>query len=124
MSSARHIRSILADALGEYPQIWISIDHVNQSTSNLCKTSRSIDQLYFGSLLSTEKFFIHSTPLDHRAPWTIRIDPKQTLVLQSSDEQLSIPLKFLQKDILVIDSEDFSEMIFSYNSISIDHPAK
>ncbi|CAF1212000.1 unnamed protein product [Adineta ricciae] len=124
LSSARHIRSILADSLGEYPQIWFSIDHTNRSTSNLFKTSQSVDQLYFGSLLSTEKFLIHSTPLDRRTPWTIRIDPKQTLVLQSSDEQLSIPMKFLQKDVLVIDSEDFSEMIFSYNSISIDRPAK
>ncbi|UJR30133.1 hypothetical protein I4U23_017674 [Adineta vaga] len=124
LSIARHIRSILADSLAEYPQIWFSIDHLSHSSSKLFKDSQPLDHLYFGSLLSTEKFLIHSTPLNDRKSWTIRIDPKQNLLLQSSDEQLSIPLKFLHKEILVIDSEDFSEIIFSYNSISIDRPAK
>lgn len=45
-------------------------------------------------------------------------------MIESEEEnfslRLSIPLKLLHKEILVIDGEDFSELIFSYNIMSID----
>lgn len=126
LSNARQIRSKLADSLGQYPQIWFSIDQ-STTTSSLKynKNSNPIDHIFFGSLLSTEKFLIHNTPLNERNHhWTIKIDSKQTLIIESDEDKssirLSIPLKFLHKEILVIDSDDFSEIIFSYNLISID----
>jgi hypothetical protein len=93
---------------------------VNHSSSKVPGSPEPLSHLYFGSLLSTEKFLIHSTPLDERQHWTIRIDAKQTLVIQSEEEQLSVPVKFLHKEVLVIESEDFSDMIFSYPIISIE----
>ncbi len=126
LSNARQIRSILADSLGHYPQIWFSIDQSTNSSSSKFsnKNPNHIDHIFFGSLLSTEKFLIHNTPLNERNHWTIKIDPKQTLIIESQQDKsticLSIPLKFLHKEILIIDSEDFSEIIFSYNIISID----
>jgi hypothetical protein len=122
--NARQIRSTLADSLSQYPQIWFSIDYPNQSNKSLSKFQQNIDHIFFGSLFSTEKFLIHDTPLTKTNHWIIKIANKQTLTIESNDEtssiRLSIPFKFLHKDILVIDGEDFSEIIFSYNIITIE----
>ncbi|CAF1495011.1 unnamed protein product [Adineta steineri] len=125
LSNARQIRSNLADKLDQYPQIWFSIDHDDDSTissSYFLNNSIIPNYIYFGSLLSTDKFLIHSTPLDHKKHWIIKIDNKQTLIIETQEEsiRLSLPLKFLHKQILVIDGEDFSEIIFNYNMISIE----
>jgi hypothetical protein len=118
LSNAYQIRSNLADSLGEYPQIWFSIDH--QNNSKFDKNILNIDHIFFGSLLSNEKFVIHDTPLNDRNHWTIKIYNKQTLIIECEDIRLSILLKFLHKEILVIDGEDFSEIILSYNMMTID----
>ncbi len=120
LSNARKIRSNLADYFSEYPQIWFSIDNSNSSSSS-GKFNNKLDHILFGSLLSNEKFLIHDTPLNQINHWTIKIHNKQTLIIESkSSIRLSIPLKYLHKEILVIDGEDFSEIIFSYNLITID----
>ena len=119
-SNACQIRSNLADCFSQYPQIWFSIDHVIQSNSS-SKTLQNLDQIFFGSLLSTEKFLIHNTPLNQFDSWTIKIQNKQTLIIENpSSIRLSIPLKFLHKEILIIDGEDFSEILFSYYLITIE----
>ncbi|CAF3120665.1 unnamed protein product [Rotaria socialis] len=132
--NARQIRSSLADTLGQYPQIWFSIDHSNQfnnSSSKFDKNVYMIDHIFFGSLYSIEKFLVHNTPLNNRNRWKIRIYNKQTLMIESEDEEeeeeeevcsirLSVPIKFLHKQILVIDGEDFSEIICSYNFITVE----
>jgi hypothetical protein len=121
ISKARQIRSNLADLFGQYPSIWFSIDDCNQSNSSSSKSDRNLDQIFFGSLLSNEKFLIHKTPFHQTDQWKIKLHNKQTLIIENqSSINLSIPLKYLQKEILVIDGEDFSEIIFSYNLISID----
>lgn len=114
---ARQVRSTLADSLGQYPQIWFSIDHLNNPSS---KFNENIDQIFFGCLFSTEKFLIHDTPINKNNHWIIKIFNKQTLIIESEEIRLSIPFKFLHKEILVIDGEDFSEIILSYNILSID----
>ena len=125
--TAHQIRSTFADSLGHYPQIWLSIDIPNQSTNLLPKYDRNfymIDYIFFGSLFSVEKFFVHDTLLNRRNNWKMKIYNKQALVIESEQEnssiRLSVPFKLLNKQILVIDGEDFAEIILSYNMIFID----
>lgn len=123
LSNANQIRSNLADRFSQYPQIWFSIDNANsQSTISSSKTDRVLDHVHFGSLLSTEKFLIHKTSLNVTDQWKMKIHNKQTLLLecQSSPIRLSFPLKYLHREILVIDGEDFSEILFNYNLIFVD----
>ncbi|CAF2096489.1 unnamed protein product [Rotaria magnacalcarata] len=62
--------------------------------------------------------------MNERNHWKIEIHNKQTFVIESENEnssiRLCIPFKYLHKDILIIDDEDFSEIIFSYNLITIN----
>jgi hypothetical protein len=113
ISNARQIRSNLADLFGQYPYIWFSIDYSNQS--NISSSYRN------GSLLSNEKFLIHKSPFQQTDQWKMKIHNKQTLIIENqSSITLSISLKYLEKNILVIDGEDFSEIIFSYHLINVD----
>jgi hypothetical protein len=119
ISNARQIRSNLADLFGQYPYIWFSIDYSNQS--NISSSYRNLDQIFFGSLLSNEKFLIHKSPFQQTDQWKMKIHNKQTLIIENqSSITLSISLKYLEKNILVIDGEDFSEIIFSYHLINVD----
>lgn len=122
LSNANEIRSNLADCFSQYPQIWFSIDTPSYSKISSTKSDRIIDNLYFGCLLSTDKFLIHKTLFKQTDQWTIKILTKQTLFIENKSLaiRLSFPLKYLHKEILIIDGEDFSEMIFSYSLFTIE----
>ena len=99
----------------------MSIDCPNHFTRSSWKSDRQLDHIFFGSLLSNEKFLIHQIPFSPTDQWKLKISSKQTLIIENqSSISLSILFKHLHKEILVIDGEDFSEIIFSYHFISID----
>ena len=128
VDKAEEIRSRLADCFVHSPQLWLSINHSLQSTTvsskKFDKTIGQIDYIYFGALLSVEKFLVHSTCFDARqGQWSAKLSNNAfVLECRSSNTTycLSLPLEEIHKEILVIDGEAYSEIILSFDKITIE----
>lgn len=127
---AEEIRLTLADHLSHCPQLWLSVDDPRKkydSYSNFEQTIGHIDHVFFGALLSPEKFLIHETYFNDRHNWTGKISRDKNLLLETCDSEtghstisLSLSLKDATKDLLIIDGDDYSELIFCINQINVD----
>ena len=129
LQKADEIRSTLADRLGDYSQTWFSIENCLSRMSAISKFDKTIgriDHIFFGSLLSTDKFIIHQTPLNDQNQWSATVVNDDKLTIESrgirpNDPTFCLSFSFdkLMKDVLVIDGDNYSEIIFSYNAITI-----
>ena len=130
LSRAHQIRSSLADSLGDHPHIWLSIDLPSPPSNVSSKFDRTIghiDHVYFGALLSTEKFLAHDIPLSDTSAWSGKIINRHTLRVECSDPHslhaticLSIPLRSIRKEMLVIDGECYAEIILGFTTMVVE----
>ena len=127
------IRSKWTDVMSQYPQIRFSMTPPNNTGDGLLSLNENIGKeihVFFGSLLSTSKFLIHDTPLKDRTRWTMKFMAfrnEETLVIEcqadntsSSSIRLTLSVKCVYKDILVIDSDAYSSIILSMDTITTD----
>jgi hypothetical protein len=97
----------------------------SESGSNRSKLD-TISYVYFGSLLSANQFVIHAPSIDDGSQWTVEIERKMLVIKSFQDNQkqlhfrMAIPMKHVHKEILVIDGEDYAEIIFSVRTMTID----
>ncbi|CAF2924367.1 unnamed protein product [Rotaria sp. Silwood2] len=130
LSKANQIRSTLANVIVQYPQIWLSINLPNNSNGIYLPFNTNIANeihVSFGSLLSTSKFLIHDTPLNDRTQWTIKFSNEQKLIIECQPNQktdssvcLTLPMKCVNKNILVIDGNTYSDIIFNIDTMTTD----
>jgi hypothetical protein len=131
IDQVEQIRSILTHTLASCSQLWLSIDYPSSTSrvwSTFDQTIGHIDHVLFGALLSSDKFTRHRTWLDERTHhWSGRISTTRCLVLEQRTNRdnelvvrLSMPLKDVKIDVLVIDGDDFAELILSLSSLTIE----
>jgi len=130
LSKAHEIRSMLANFIDQYPQIWFTIALPNNFGSAFLPFGKNIGNeihVSFGSLLSTSKFLVHDTPLNDRTQWTITFCNEQTLVIECQADntnnasiRLTFSMKCVDKNILVIDGNTYSDIILNMNTITTD----
>lgn len=129
-AEASRIRSNLANVMNRYPQSWFSVTLPKETNYIDLPFDENVSddvQISFGSLLSTSKFLIHETQLSNRTRWTLAFRDEQTLLIECQKDQtihssirLILPLKLIHKDILVIDGEQYSDIILCTNTITAD----
>jgi len=84
----------------------------------------------FGSLLSTSKFLVHDTPLNDRTQWTLTFPNEKTLVIECRTDNnktnssirlsLSMKCKYIDKNILAVDGNTYSDVILNIDTITTD----
>ena len=129
-SKAEQIRLALANFLKQDPRIWFSISFTKTFGNLFFPFDKNIGgEVYiaFGSLLSTSKFFIHDTPLNSRNYWTALVRNQHTFVIEchtndesNSSVSLTLPMKSIDKTILVKESANYSEIILNIDVITTD----
>lgn len=124
-SNLEQIRSVFVKVSARHPEIWLSIPQTSKTGDEFFPFEQSIsDHIYlsFGCLLSTSKFFIHETPLQIWSSCTAMFLNEQTFVINCSNNQicLTFSMKSIDKTVLVKESDDYSEIIFSIQTITSD----
>lgn len=130
LSKANEIRSTLANSIGQNSEIWFSINYPNKKNVPFFPFGENIGNeihVSFGSLLSTSKFIVHDTPLNDFIQWTVLFPNRETLAIKcqvnnktNSSLCLTFPMKCIDKTILVIDDDTYSDIILNINTITAD----
>ncbi len=126
-SKANVIRSTFFNGMSNYLQSWFSIALPNNIGNAFLPFNENIGHeihVSFGSLLSTSKFLVHETPFNDRAQWTITFRNEETLLIEchadSSLIRLTLSMKYVNKNILVIDGDTYSHIILNMDTITTD----
>lgn len=129
LSKADEIRSTLSNLIGQNRQIWFSITYPKDNKLPFIQFGKNIGNeihISFGSLLSTSKFIVHDTSLkDDANQWTTMFcNDGKTLIIKcillNKIISLTLPMEYIDKTVLVIDDDTYSNIILNIKTITAD----